>query len=141
VHAELARVLAALVPDLGAATGEPVALDGGITNRNFRITLAQAGDVVVRLPGKDTELLGIDREAERAATAAAAATGVGPRVVAFRTEPPCLVTAFIPGAPIPPEALRGRRCAHASTRSRSSTPTAPPPSPAARRSRRSSAAS
>jgi thiamine kinase-like enzyme len=108
VHAELARVLAALVPDLGAATGEPVALDGGITNRNFRITLAQAGDVVVRLPGKDTELLGIDREAERAATAAAAATGVGPRVVAFRTEPPCLVTAFIPGAPIPPEALRDR---------------------------------
>ena len=34
--------------------------------------------------------------------------GVGPRVVAFRTAPPCLVTAFIPGAPVPPEALRAR---------------------------------
>ena len=106
--AELTRVLAALEPELGAATREPVALDGGITNRNFRVPLAQAGDVVVRLPGKDTELLGIDREAERAATEAAATVGVGPRVVAFRTEPPCLVTAFITGAPIPPEALRER---------------------------------
>ena len=39
--------------------------------------------MVVRLPGKDTELLGIDRAAERAATEAAAAAGVGPEVVAF----------------------------------------------------------
>ncbi|HZB75394.1 MAG TPA: choline/ethanolamine kinase family protein, partial [Solirubrobacteraceae bacterium] len=107
MNAELARVLAALEPDLGAPATEPEVLDGGITNRNFRVTLGRR-DVVVRLPGKDTELLGIDRQAERAATEAAAAAGVGPAVVDFRTEPPCLVTAFIPGAPIPPEVLRGR---------------------------------
>jgi len=107
VHAELARVLAVLEPELGPAATEPVALDGGITNRNFRVTLGDR-DVVVRLPGKDTELLGIDREAERAATEAAAGVGVGPEVVDFRVDPPCLVTAFIPGAPIPPEVLRGR---------------------------------
>ena len=96
MHAELAAALAALAPQIGAPEGEPTALDGGITNRNFRLR-AGGRDVVVRLPGKDTELLGIDRAAERAATEAAAATGVGPQVVAFLAAPPCLVTAFIPG--------------------------------------------
>ena len=62
--------------------------------------------MVVRLPGKDTELLGIDREAERAATAAAATAGVGPEVIAFLTVPPCLVTRFLPGRPLTAEELR-----------------------------------
>ena len=53
-----------------------------MTNRNFRLRLG-GRDVVVRLPGKDTELLGIDRSAERAATEAAARAGVGPEVVAY----------------------------------------------------------
>jgi thiamine kinase-like enzyme len=96
VQAELTAALAALEPALGRAESEPVALDGGITNRNFRLLIG-GRDVVVRLPGKDTELLGIDRVAERAATDAAAATGVGPEVVAFLTVPPCLVTRFITG--------------------------------------------
>ena len=59
--------LRALEPQLGPAESEPVPLDGGITNRNYRVRFA-GRDCVVRLPGKDTELLGIDREAERAAT-------------------------------------------------------------------------
>jgi thiamine kinase-like enzyme len=96
VRADLAAALDALAPELGRAEGEPVALDGGITNRNFRLAIG-GRDVVVRLPGKDTELLGIDRVAERAATEAAAAVGVGPDVVAFLTAPPCLVTGFIEG--------------------------------------------
>ena len=41
---------------------------------------------MVRLPGQDTELLGIDRAAEAAATRAAASIGVGPRLVAFVPE-------------------------------------------------------
>jgi thiamine kinase-like enzyme len=105
VQAELAAALAALEPVIGTAEGEPAALDGGLTNRNFRV-LAGGDDVVVRLPGKDTELLGIDRVAERDATAAAARAGVGPDVVAFLTEPPCLVTRFLPGRPVTPEELR-----------------------------------
>jgi thiamine kinase-like enzyme len=67
---------------------------------------AGGDDVVVRLPGKDTELLGIDRVAEREATAAAARVGVGPEVLAFMTEPPCLVTRFLPGRPVSAEELR-----------------------------------
>jgi thiamine kinase-like enzyme len=86
---------------------EPVALDGGITNRNYRVRFA-GRDCVVRLPGKDTELLGIDREAERAATAAAAAAGVGPDVIAFEPERGCLVTGFIEARPVTPEELRAR---------------------------------
>ena len=69
-----------------------------MTNRNFRCASA-ATMCVVRLPGKDTELLGIDREAERAATAAAATAGVGPEVIAFLTVPPCLVTRVPPRPP------------------------------------------
>jgi thiamine kinase-like enzyme len=105
VHAELAAALAALEPVIGRPEGEPAALDGGLTNRNFRVR-AGGDDVVVRLPGKDTELLGIDRVAEREATAAAARAGVGPEVVAFLTAPPCLVTRFLPGRPLTPEELR-----------------------------------
>jgi thiamine kinase-like enzyme len=108
MQAELAAALAALEPVIGRAEGEPAALDGGLTNRNFRVR-AGGDDVVVRLPGKDTELLGIDRVAEREATAAAARAGVGPEVVAFMTDPPCLVTRFLPGRLVSAEELREPR--------------------------------
>jgi thiamine kinase-like enzyme len=81
---------------LGPPETEPQALGGGITNHNLRVRYG-GRDVVVRLAGKDTALLGIDRDCERKATAAAATAGVGPEVVAFLREPECLVTAFIPG--------------------------------------------
>jgi thiamine kinase-like enzyme len=93
----LEDVLATVAPALGEPVGEPVPLAGGLTNRNYRVTLGEA-DYVVRLPGEDTGVLGIDRLAERAATEAAAAAGVGPEVVAF--ELGCLVTRFLPGEPL-----------------------------------------
>jgi len=104
----LPRIIARLEADLGAAEGEPRPLDGGITNRNFRVRLGGT-DYVVRLPGRDTSLLGIDREVERAATAAAAATGVAPRVGAFLADEGCLVTEFIDGQPISRDDLRSSR--------------------------------
>jgi thiamine kinase-like enzyme len=99
--------LRALEPQLGPPESEPVPLEGGITNRNYRVTFG-GRECVVRLPGKDTDLLGIDREAERAATSAAAALGIGPEVIAFEPERGCLVTAFIDARPVPPEELRER---------------------------------
>ena len=105
MYAELAVALRALARRIGEPSSEPKALDGGITNRNFHVRTDRA-DVVVRLPGKDTELLGIDRAAERDATAAAAAAGVGPEVVEFMTDPPCLVTRFIAGRPVTAAELR-----------------------------------
>jgi thiamine kinase-like enzyme len=76
-------------------------LTGGITNRNFLITIAGAADrYVIRLAGNDTHLLGISREVEHAATVAAAGVGVGPEVVAFIRPEGYLVTRFIEGAPV-----------------------------------------
>lgn len=90
---------------LGEPEGAPVPLEGGITNRNFRARFGE-NDVVVRMPGKDTALLGIDRRAEAEANRCAAAAGVAPEVVALLDEPPCLVTRFIVGEPMESPALR-----------------------------------
>jgi thiamine kinase-like enzyme len=102
----LTEALRALEARLGPPEGEPVAIEGGITNRNWRVRFA-GRDCVLRLPGRDTELLGIDREVERANTAAAAAVGVGPEVVEFVPELGCLLTAWIPGRAVSAEELRG----------------------------------
>ena len=83
----------------GAAV-EP--LGGGITNHNFKVT-AGGEAFVLRIGGKDTDLLGIDRGHEHAAATVAAALGVGPEVVAFVDG--CLVTRFIDGRPVPPEQM------------------------------------
>ncbi len=52
---------------------------------------------MLRVAGKDTDLLGIDRTVELAATRAAAAVGVGPEVVDFVEPEGWLVTRFIEG--------------------------------------------
>ena len=80
-------------------------LGGGITNRNFRVD-CDGRSYVLRIGGKDTHLLGIDRRAEYRAASVAAALGVGPEVVAFVEPEGYLVTRFVEGAPAPPEELR-----------------------------------
>src|SRR5439155_19131849 len=62
--------------------------------------------LVLRIAGKDTELLGIDRRREAAAARMAARVGVGPEVVAFVEPEGSLVTRFVDGTPIPPERMR-----------------------------------
>ncbi len=103
--ADLAAVVERLRETLGAPAGVPAPLGGGITNRNFRVRMG-AHDVVIRLPGNDTELLGIDRDAEHRASVAAADAGVGPEVLAYLEAERCLVTRFIAGRPLRPEELR-----------------------------------
>jgi len=103
--ASLADTLGLIAARLGEPEGEPVPLEGGITNRNYRVRFG-GEDVVVRLPGKDTELLGIDRAAERAAGELASGVGIAPEVVAMLDEPPCLVTRFVVGEPMEAEQLR-----------------------------------
>jgi len=71
-------------------------LGGGITNRNFRVDVG-GESFVLRIGGKDTELLGIDRAAEYGASLAAAQVGVGPEVVAFLEPEGYLVTRFVEG--------------------------------------------
>ena len=52
---------------------------------------------MLRIGGKDTELLGIDRAVEHEASLAAAALGIGPEVVAFVEPEGYLVTRFVEG--------------------------------------------
>jgi thiamine kinase-like enzyme len=100
---ELRGVLGRLERRLGPITEGPSPLDGGITNRNYRVTFG-ACDCVVRLPGKDTSLLGISRDAERTANSGAAELGLAPRVVAGDDE--CLVTEYAHGVTGTPATLR-----------------------------------
>jgi thiamine kinase-like enzyme len=104
------------VTDLGAAVErvwpgrgarfEP--LGGGITNHNVKVELD--GEIyVLRVAGKDTNLLGIDRSVELEATRAAAALGIGPEVVEFVEPEGWLVTRFIDGAIPPLEQMREPR--------------------------------
>ena len=56
-------------------------ISGGLTNRNFRVTVDGTSHFV-RIPGVGTDLLAIDRGNELANTIAAAETGVGARALA-----------------------------------------------------------
>jgi thiamine kinase-like enzyme len=100
-----AETVESLEPELGPLEGEPAPLDGGLTNHNFRARF-DGRDVVVRLPGVRTELLGSDRNAEREASTRAAAVGVAPALLASLEDPSCLVFEFVVGETMTAERLR-----------------------------------
>jgi thiamine kinase-like enzyme len=102
---ELTEVVARVTALLGPREGSVVQLEGGITNRNFRVKFGGT-DYVVRLPGKRTKILGIDRTAECIANKAAAGLGMAPGVAAMFEEPSCLVTMFVNGREMTAEELR-----------------------------------
>ena len=74
-------------------------LDGGITNRNFKVEVDGAA-YVLRMGGAKTGLLGIDRAVEHAASLRAEEIGVGPQVVDFVASEGWLLTRFIAGRPL-----------------------------------------
>ena len=80
-------------------------LSGGLTNTNYKV-VTDAGAYVVRIAGKDTDLLGIDRANETHNTIAAAETGVGAHVVASLPEQTALVLEFIEGRRLHADDLR-----------------------------------
>jgi thiamine kinase-like enzyme len=102
---ELTEAVARVSALLGPREGAVVQTEGGITNRNFRVMFGGT-EYVLRLPGKRTDLLGIDRETECMATKAAAELGFAPRVVTLLEDPPCLVTTFVVGEPAEAGAMR-----------------------------------
>jgi thiamine kinase-like enzyme len=77
-------------------------LTGGITNQNYRVDIA-GETFVLRIGGKGTRLLGIDRGREHTCTAIAAQMGVGAEVIHFLVSEDVLVTRFIVGNGISPE--------------------------------------
>src|ERR1700691_2260993 len=68
----------------------------GITNSNYVVDLGDERGVV-RVPGDDTHLLGIDRANEVVAGVLAAAIRVGPAVLATDPATGCIVFRFIDG--------------------------------------------
>lgn len=93
---DLDAVMSELRPRLGAPTAVPIALDGGITNRNYRVRF-KGHDCVLRLAGKDTGLLGINRRAEWFANSVAADLKIAPRVLAWGDG--WIVTEYMDGTP------------------------------------------
>ena len=86
-------------------TVEIEVLGGGITNHNLKVTLEDGSAFVLRIAGRETDQLGIDRHVEHEASLAAAAVGVGPEVVAFVEPEGYLVTRFVVGRIVPLEQM------------------------------------
>ncbi len=87
-------------------------LGGGITNRNYLVTVAAdpdapgVGRFVLRIPGEGTETF-IDRTRELHNHAAAAATGVTPPLLHVIQPGDCTVVPFIQSETMHPESLAG----------------------------------
>ena len=95
---QLDAVIAA-VPEWRGHEPTITSIEAGRTNRNYRVEVGSA-TFFLRLSHEDTALLGIDRVAEYEAALAAAASGVGPEVVAHLPEHGCLITAWVAGEPL-----------------------------------------
>jgi thiamine kinase-like enzyme len=94
------------VPGWADADLDVEPLEGGITNRNYLVRTG--GEVfVLRIPGADTDVLGIDRANEYRAARVASEAGIGPEVVAFLPERGCFVSRFVQGSHIPEDELKG----------------------------------
>ena len=90
------------VPGWNASVAQVSPLVGGITNQNYRVEIS-GETFVLRIGGKGTHLLGIDRGRESMCTSIAAQVGVGAEVIHFLPGEDALITRFIFGTAITPE--------------------------------------
>src|SRR6266550_9600306 len=90
------------VPGWNVADAVVAPLVGGITNQNYRVDIG-GESFVLRIGGKGTHLLGIDRRRESICTTIAAQMGVGAQVLYFIASQEVLVTRFIEGNVVTPE--------------------------------------
>ena len=86
-------------------------IEGGMTNRNLRIEI-NGEHFVVRLPGRNTQSLEIDRQIERIANERATALGFAPEVVTLIEPEECLVTRFIDGEALLPTDFSDSKVIH-----------------------------
>ncbi len=84
------------VPSIAVGRRDVVELPGGLTNRNFKISMAKA-TYVARVASGGSELLAIDREYEYRNSVRAAAAGVGAPVIEYIPVVGVLVIGFIEG--------------------------------------------
>lgn len=79
-------------------------MTGGLTNKNFRVNV-DGRPFFVRIPGASTELLAIDRDNEYHSSKAAAAAGIGPKVLYHLPDHKVMVLEFIDGQTMSIESL------------------------------------
>ena len=79
-------------------------LSGGLTNTNFKVQV-DGKPYFVRVPGKSTDLLAIDRNNEYHNTKAAAEAGVGPKVLYHLPEYSVMVLEFLDGTTMSKDSL------------------------------------
>ena len=84
------------VPSLTGGPRSVIELPGGLTNRNFKITM-QKGCFVARVASGGSELLAIDRNHEYRNSVRAARAGVGAPVIEYAPAVGVLVIGFIKG--------------------------------------------
>ena len=96
-----------VVQKIDAWRGKPLDIQemtGGITNENYRVNIDDQ-PFFVSIPGASTEFLAVDRENKYYNTLAAAAVGVGPKIVHHLPDHHVMVLEFIEGETLTPEAM------------------------------------
>ena len=84
------------VPAWAGRDVEVESIEGGLTNANYRLTVGEER-FCVRIPGRDSSMLAVDRRAEYLNTLAAAEAGVGARVMHTVGDEPVMVLEWIEG--------------------------------------------
>jgi thiamine kinase-like enzyme len=84
------------VPSLAGSPRSVQRLDGGLTNRNYKVS-TPGGTFVARVFSRGAELLAINRDDEYRNTATAAAAGAAAPVIEYRPEDGVLVIGYIEG--------------------------------------------
>jgi thiamine kinase-like enzyme len=100
-----AREIIGRVPSLAGSPRVIDELPGGLTNRNYKVTIP-AGTFVARIWAGSGDLLAIDRDHEYQNSVRAAAAGVGAPVIEYRPQDRVLVLGFLPGRTLRNEDVR-----------------------------------
>jgi thiamine kinase-like enzyme len=101
---DLTPILQRIPQFANAKNPEIKELTGGITNKNYKITV-DGESFVLRMGGNETKYLGIDRAVEYECSRLAAQIGVAPEPVAFLEPEGYIVARFISGKGVPAEEI------------------------------------
>ncbi len=101
---DLSPILQRIPQFANAESPEIKELTGGITNKNYKITL-DGDSFVLRMGGNETKYLGIDRKIEYECSLLASQIGIAPEPTAFLEPEGYIVARFISGKGIPAEEI------------------------------------
>src|SRR5688500_4691919 len=101
---DLTPILQRIPQFASAKSPEIKELTGGITNKNYKITV-DGESFVLRMGGNETKYLGIDRKIEYECSLLASQIGIAPEPIAFLEPEGYIVVRFISGKGIPAEEI------------------------------------